>query len=543
MKCPSRLPHTLAALAFAGSVCAQYGGAAKSFEDGLARYKETSARLPFVHHTDGRLKLATTHDARALRILADDYTGAKDYPEFTKYTIARMLEQHFNRAEFVPVLAALRQANDKPVDAWMWMQTLVIQTDRVSDAEAVKIATTDKNVLHRAVAILALGESRSGRIKEAIVQNCVEFPKRDSDRAMLLGAMSGTLWELRRQVNDENYREAITAYIGLLAPEVGLDHTMKVQMARHLQWILKGPALFVNPDPWLAILSHGDVKQAPQHETRAASRFFSVETEGERFVYVVDMSNSMCRPIEPGAKPASAITGPRPKKKKGALLDESDIPWNLITTRWDLAREEIRISLSRLGDDKYFAVVWFGDDAGTLDATKGLVKATRANIVRAMDELDAIKPGPKDPVRAPDGQLRGQTNMHAGLRWAFSLSRKGFVEHAAYVDPDVLTEGCDTIFLLSDGAPSWDEFSKVDKNYGEGRAIIEAEYKVEVAPPKEILYHGPYDEGIWLVEDLRRMNSLRRIRMHCVGLGEANMSLLEELARMGHGEAIAVGKK
>ena len=39
------------------------------------------------------------------------------------------------------------------------------------------------------------------------------------------------------------------------------------------------------------------------------------------------------------------------------------------------------------------------------------------------------------------------------------------------------------------------------------------------------------------------MNAFRRIRMHCIGLGEANMGLLKRLAKMGNGETFSMGKK
>jgi hypothetical protein len=51
------------------------------------------------------------------------------------------------------------------------------------------------------------------------------------------------------------------------------------------------------------------------------------------------------------------------------------------------------------------------------------------------------------------------------------------------------------------------------------------------------LAHCPY-----IVADVRRMNTFRRVRMHAVGLGEANMTLTKLLAELGHGEAIQVGK-
>ncbi len=520
-----------------------------AFEQAFARYKECMTRKVFRYQVDGRNKLAQTRAPNALALLADDYTKVKEYAEHARYVLGTLFGRHFDRAEFVEPLANLRKANGKPTDTWLWMQALRIQADHGGEAEVATIAIEDKSMLHRAAAIAAIGSSRSGNIKSVIVPNCVQFPKKDSERMALLGAMTGALWENKSRVNDADYRAALTAYIGLLGNDVGLTHTAKVQMGRHLQAILKAPGLFVDPEPYLEILSRGELKKPPTQTTTATPRFFGIETDGERFCYVVDMSDSMCRDIAPAAKPTGPVTGPKKPKKKGQILDESDIPWNKIKTRWDLAREQLRISLSRLTPDKHFSIVCFGTESGTLESCKGMVKATRANIDRVIAELDSIQAVPKEKLTAdelkisPDGKLLGKTNLHSGLLRAFSLAGKGYVANDAYVDSDALVEGCDTIFLLSDGAPSWDDFHVVDKDYGEDQVVLDTEYNKAAPRTPTIQYHGPYDQDEWLVEDVKRMNALRRIKIHCIGLGEANKNLLDRLAEIGNGQVFVVGEK
>jgi hypothetical protein len=513
------------------------------FESALSRYREVITRKPLRHHTEGRDRLAQTRSLAALPLLAEDYAKTKLYPEQTRYTLASLLGQHFTQAEALGPIADLRRSHQKPGDAWLWAETLRNEVDAGKEAEVLAIATEHKVVAMRAAAILAIGESKRGDVKPAIVANCLALPKKEGDRMLLLGAMTGALHAQKKRVNSEDYRDALRAYIGLLGDDVKLSQLAKVQISRHLQWILNGPALFVNPEAWLELLERGEIKAPPSGGTSAAQRFFGIETEGERFCYVLDMSDSMCKEIAPEFRQMGPLTGGgKPKKKRSMELDEGDLPWAQIKTRWDLAREHLRISLSRLDDDKYFSIVWFGTDAGTLDATKGMVKATRANIDRAMRELDGIKPGPRDPVKAPDGQLMGRTNLHSGLRVAFGLANRGYVEEHAYVHADALTEGADTVFLLSDGAPSWDGFAAVDKDYGEGKVVVDVEYNADAPRSANLEYHGPYTDERWLLEDLRRMNAFRRIRIHCVGLGEANIQLLQRLADVGNGELFVVGK-
>lgn len=515
-------------------------------------------RKAFTHHVNGRETLAKSRDAAALAQLQTDYAKVKEHPDYARYTMASQLGRYFNNDEFLPVLAQMRAKHQKPIDTWLWVETLRIETNRNGPEEAIRVAQTAKKAHLRAAAIAALGEASRPDLKVAFVTNCIEFPRKAADRMVLLGAMTGALYENKDSVNDEGYREALKAYISLLSKDVKLSHTAKVQMARHLQVILNGPAQFINPEPWLELLSRGEVKKPKDYGTSASPKFFGIETEGERFCYVVDMSDSMLKEIVPSARPKGPITGPKKKKKKKSMvLDEGDLPWHEIHTRWDLAREQLRISLSRLTPDKYFSIVWFGSEAGTLNATKGMVKASKGNITKALAELDSI-----GATTDKEGKevLRGMTSLHYGLRVAFALGKRGASEEPVYVGAKPLTEGCDTIFLLSDGAPNWDEFDLREKNYQEGQAYKDVEAGIKAAPPTHILYSGPYSGfpkltgfkvgrnsprsiNSWLLRDVLRMNAFRRIKVHCVGLGEANEELLNWLAAAGNGDVFIVGKK
>jgi hypothetical protein len=515
------------------------------YEKALARYRECMDRVSMQHHTEGRETLAGTRCAPALQTLIADYDKPKAFPEDSRYILAHLIGRAFDKAEFADTLMLMRGAHSGPGDAWLWVNTLLNHANTAGDADLIAIATDSKNALHRAAAIVAIGQSKQGSLKKAIIPTCVQFPKKDreADRMLLLGAMSGALFENKSRVNDTDYREAITAYIGLLAEDVALPANAKLQVARHLQWILKGPSLFDTPEPWLELLQRGDVKKA-SHSTVTAPRFFGVETDGDRFCYVIDMSDSMCIDVSPESKPVTGpVTGAKPVKKKRELFDESDIPWAKVKNRWDLAREQLRISLYRLTPDKSFSVVWFGTGAGTLDSTKGLVKATKANVDRALAELDSIKLGDPDPNIAPDGKLRGRTSLHSGLRRAFGICDKGVVGEFAYVDAAALTEGCDTIFLWSDGAPSMDDFEGNDKDYDEGQVVVDNEYNKPAPRSARLNYPGPYVRPDWIMADFRRMNAFRRVRLHCVGLGEANMQLMRDLSEAGNGQMFVFGVK
>ena len=535
----------MCALALAAGLPAQQQGQqAKGAPDAFARYRECIQRLPFTFHTEGRELVAQTRTLQALKLLCGDYADAKQYQEHTRYTIAALLGKHFDKREFAPALTSLRLLHQKPVDTWLWFHALTIESRHAGTDPALALAKQNKNQLQRAAAILALGEISPSGLAQAIVAVCADFPKKDreGDRNLLLGALSGAILANKNKANDEAFRTGLTAYIKLLGDDVGLSHTAKLQIARHLMATLNGPCLFVNPEPWLELLARGSVKIPEGGKTVSQPKFFGIESDGERLCYVLDMSDSMCKEIAPSVRPSGPITGPR-KKPIGALPDESDLPWAKIKTRWDLAREQLKISLQRLAPEKHFAVVWFGSDSGTLESTPGMVKATKLNVARVCEELDGIVCGKPVPQKAPDGVLRGSTNLHSGLRRAFGLSNKGYVESCAYVDAATLTHGCDTIFLLSDGEPSWDDFHCKDKDYGEGNAIHDAEYGKAAVRTPEMIYWGPYSRPDWLVQDVERMNAFRRIKIHCIGIGEASTKLLHQLAEVGQGQVYTIGKE
>lgn len=512
-------------------------------EEALARYRDCIQRVPFLFHTDGRAKLASKRKPEGLQILVQDYATTKAHTEYARYTLATFFGRYYDGADSVALLDDLRRRCDKPVDTWLWVQALTGKARHGGHDEVLAIARTDKSLLHRAAAIAALGEAGRAELAPAILANCIDFPKKDADRSLLVAAMSGALDPLGKRVTEAGFREAMTAYIELLAPATKLSHTTAILMARHLQRLLGGPALFVNPEPWLELLLRGSIAPPKDAHTVVKPSFFGVESDGERFCYVVDMSDSMCKEIAPEYRPQGPVTGPPKKKPKGVLPDQTDIPWHKIRTRFDLAREQLKISLLRLDDSKSFCVVWFGTDAGTLDACKGMTRATKGNVKAAIAELDAIECGPPDPVKAPDGVLRGKTNVHSGLRVAFGMADSGYVDEFAYVAPGPLGDGCDTIFMLSDGAPSWDDFGATDKDYGEGRPIVDTEYGAAAKRQPITNYHGPFVLENWLRDDIVRMNALRRVQIHCVGFGEANMKLLEQIAKDSHATFFNLGHK
>ena len=228
-------------------------------------------------------------------------------------------------------------------------------------------------------------------------------------------------------------------------------------------------------------------------------------------------------------------------EQENPLLGEKDLDWKKISNRFEAAREYLIQSLNSLEPDMEYCVIWFGDEAGFLDSTRGLVGASKGSIQKTIGELRRFRPGPKADNR-PHGTLKGKTNMHGGFRIAFRLRGKSVAKRHAYVDDKTFSGGCDTIFLLSDGDPSWDDFAGTDSR-DKGDQVGDPEMGGGGDQSATSLeFPGPYARNRHLLEDLQRMNIFRQVEIHCVGIGEASRGFLATLANTGLGRVRMIGK-
>jgi hypothetical protein len=270
------------------------------------------------------------------------------------------------------------------------------------------------------------------------------------------------------------------------------------------------------------------------------AEFFGVRSLGTRICYVIDASDSMLRRVtkQEIKKLKAAVTGPR-KKVDASLPVEKRLPWDKIRTRFDLAREYLKLSLTDLDKSKSFCVIMFGSEATPLSATPRLVPASKGNIKKTIAELDKIE-GKKGNRQRPDGILRGQTNLHGGLLQAFRVTRSNVIKKEEHVSNKALRSGCDTIYLMSDGAPSWDSFGDLDKRDPEDMVGDPETGKTFESAQRRGFYWGPYGRQPHkhMMDDFQRLNLFRKVQIHCVGIGEADAGLLDGIAKLGLGTAV-----
>jgi hypothetical protein len=553
MRIPSRAAFFAAALVVAPLVLsspwlgaaepAPYAALAQDpFAAAKAKYEEYLRRLPLVMHTRGRTHLAQTRDPRALDILAASYAKPSEPREQVRYLIAGICGRAFNSDVFVDRWIQWRNESTTPGDAYLWYRSLFVEGRTRGPEGLVAIATDpEQHILMRAAAVRALADARSPVVTDLIAGLCLELPKAEEEKHALVASIGQALLAQKSALGDDAYQRAASAYAVLLDEEHKLAPITKLVIARYLGQSLGIDQLYLESGLWLTkIKAKGAVADGPRPSsdtggTVTKPKFFGLEASGTNIVYVIDMSDSMCKPIDHNLKPKSGPTtgggSAKKKRKKGEVPTVDDIPWERVNNRFDLAREHLKISLMGLEKDKSFAVVFFGDVAGLMDSCSGMMEATPQNIQKVVKELDAITPGPPIAER-PDGVLRGKTNMHGGLRRAFQVRARGLADKEEYIDAKATIEGADTIFLLSDGDPTWDDWDCHDKNYGED-PIGDPESGIAQPDAPNLHYFGPYVDRTHLVDDVTRMNLFRAVEIHCVAIGEVDVTLLQEISRIG----------
>jgi HEAT repeat protein len=198
--------------------------------------------------------------------------------------------------------------------------------------------------------------------------------------------------------------------------------------------------------------------------------FQGIETRSRGIVFVLDISDSMNDAAGETELPADWSTPDRSGKKRSKI---------------DVMRDELVTAIKTLDEKASFNVILYNHQVKSWQPGK-LVAANSSNKNLALSFLL------KEPAS-------GGTNIFDAIEKAFTLAGLGATDKN-------YKSAVDTIFLVSDGAPS------------AGR-ILE--------PGK-------------IIEEVARMNALRKVKIHTVGVGVLHdRAFLERLARDSGGKYVA----
>lgn len=194
-------------------------------------------------------------------------------------------------------------------------------------------------------------------------------------------------------------------------------------------------------------------KPAPANATSSGS-YFGIPQNGASVLYLFD--NSLSMRAKMGGK----------KKAAGDPPDTGPVA----ATRWVVCKRELKRALGQLRPTQKFNLVSFANRALCFDET--MREATPENVDAGIAWIDGLK-------------LEFQTNVYDALDLAFQLAGRG-------VDDRYYVSDVDTIFFLSDGAPTMPKWN---------------ERGIRGDDPEDIL------------RAVRRWNALSRVTVHTIGFG------------------------
>ncbi len=254
----------------------------------------------------------------------------------------------------------------------------------------------------------------------------------------------------------------------------------------------------------------------------AVKKIFDTETFSDRYIFVIDASDSMTRPLkaEEIEKLKKAVTG----EKKGEDK-RRDLDWTKITCKLDLAREELIRALEIL-DPKVarFTIISFKDDIAVWS--------------------DELRPTEPKIVAEAASWLRGLkgknlTNISGAMDAAFDMCERlagidpakvGKKEKGVITGPHPDDYVPDTIFLYSDGYATSGKYgarTEELKAMGKGKDVA-------------VVYRALMTDYLAYVRD---RNRIARLSVHTVGVGLQDEWFLGNLAKQNDGVYMALAKE
>ncbi len=544
--------RTLALALLATSVAA----AGEDFAATEASYRAYLERPALFYRTRGRQLLAQTNDPRAVPILAQDYAKVEEPKDIVRSLIVTLATRNLYRSvEVLPCYEAWRSANPLPADAWLWYRSLVIDLYHEGAAAVVVAEATARGTWLRSAALRALADRKDPRVLEVALKALpplgakTPLPKRPPPpkkgvplanpaleavtASLLAEAATHVLYLLSDDKGSEPWRQLAERVI-LLLEDPGLSVVTRSRIARSLARVFGTDNLGLATGPWMRELAAAGAAGGDENPPRDGTNyFFGLEVVGEHIAFVIDCSDSMLAPLGPKPTKGPTVTpdGGAPGRPRGP---DDGLPWERIHNRFDLAREVLKRSLLALRPDQHFTVVLFGTEAELLRDVKGMTPALPASVASAVRALDDIQyDTTRTDAEHPYGWLKGKTNLHGGVRKAFRVRALDEASTSDYVDAVTLEEGCDAIYLLSDGAPSWDDWAATDTRDPDVQAgDSESNVKHENTP--NLNHFGPFVNAYgndFIVDDIQRLNLFRNLPVHCIAIGEADDGIMRRIAQ------------
>jgi HEAT repeat protein/Mg-chelatase subunit ChlD len=319
--------------------------------------------------------------------------------------------------------------------------------------------------------ILELTSDKSERVRMEIPAALVRLA---GSRAMsaLDGMMRDSRWRVRLAVAqalaDVKTPSSVTRLVGMLERERGRLREDLVALLERLtgrvygadaeawqQYLAEAPDDFLRTGDRLALAG-----KPPPRYVGGAYTYYSIGTTSQHFVVVTDLSGSMNAPVTVPGRTGS-------------------------TSRIELTKTELSRLIESLDSGVWFNLVTFSG--------KGRLWRTRLSPADDRNKRAAL-------AEVKDYHAEGATDIHGALDKVFDMAEAALDARVAS------TEDLDTIFLLSDGAPS----------------------------------AGQVRDTSLLLQYVEERNRTLQLRIHCISLTSEleSREFMERLAKLGDGHYV-----
>jgi Mg-chelatase subunit ChlD len=410
------------------------------------------------------------------------------------------------RARSAKVIDALVRLTSRTDVPWRMRMALLRALGGLREPKAVEIATR-------------LAEDRSPALRAAALDALAEMDAKGAV-PVVARALAAPAWELKvaaaaalRQLGDE-------AAVGplILALRDPGDNPGRVlsEVTEALQAIT-GESHGYDAAAWvkywmrraretgapaaLPALSPTDVNtlQIP----RWTAAFFGIPTPSTRVVFVIDISGSMKDPAVPDPDRPTVTTGrprvvssPRrlpPAEEAARLaLDARRQAWapRAPATKLEQVQQELILAILDMDPRVQFSLVCYGGERVEV-WNDALVPAVPANQLRAIETVEKLR---------ADGGTNTMDALYAAYAFLGRETAKGrppapVARDSKRKEDDVAAalrmNGVDTVYLLTDGKPN----------------------------------SGAVHDPAHILEEVRKVNDIRRVRVHVVGVGEAEQGV------------------
>jgi HEAT repeat protein len=385
------------------------------------------------------------------------------------------------------IAEALGKTKDPDAAKWLANDALKDKSwrTRAAVAAALGVSPADGSLVN--AALLGAVKDSDARVRAAAIEALGRRGWKDAVAA-ILAAMKDDSWQVRVAAAESlaklQPREAVGPLIARLQEEQGrlredIDRALKAITGVSFKgdplgwkgwWELNGAAWdkgeLAKKEEPKDPAPGPNGKPADPKAGGGTTTFYGIETKSKNLIFVVDVSGSMAEPASAGWKP-DVDSG-----KGGGAPQGPKGNRKIDVARWELAR-----AINLLPEDAKFNIITFSTDLKVYSPTKMLVatKAVKAQAVAFAEKLE------------PDAG----TNIHDALEKAFELAGAGPNKADAN-----FKDGVDTIFFMTDGMPTV----------------------------------GKSTDGVKIADLVKKWNAIRRIRIHCVGVGTHAEDLLKRLA-------------